>query len=119
MNLLECKVHTALVSEDGISFDLFGGDNYKTFIERIVLQMMDVIYAQIQPSWWGLDNAVIPDVLGKLIPSRDAIGALIPLIETVSRCTMEKLQCQSWRQVDGRSESFVSALDPQVTSHFF
>jgi len=114
LNLLECKAHTALANDDGLAFKLFGRDNWKVFVEMIVLQMMDVIYARAQPAWWGLDSVPLSGVIEQLSPLRDSIGRLVPLVETVSQCTLEKLQCQNWRQLGDSSDAlFVSALDPR------
>lgn len=112
LNLIDCRVHTALLNDDGLAFRLFGGENWKTFVEMIILQMMDVVYARTQPDCWGLDRVYFPSVIEKLVPLRDAVGRLVPLVERVSQCTLERFQCQSWRQLDN-SKAIVSAIDPQ------
>lgn len=113
LDLLACRVNAKLVRDDGLAFEVFGGDNWKAFLEMIILQIMDVIYARIQPSSWGLDKVVYPSIIERLIPLRDAAARLVPLVETVSMCTLDKFVCQRWQQLDGSSNAFVTAIDPQ------
>lgn len=114
LRILDCRVHSVLTDDDGLAFNLFGCDNWKTFVEMVILQLMDVVYARVQPAWWGLDDNSLAGIFEKLIPLRDALGNLVPLVETVSRYTLETFQCQSWQKIDGNSDSlFISAVDSQ------
>jgi hypothetical protein len=116
VNLLESKVGSALVSQDGNIYYLFGHRMSNMFIETVVLQMVDVIYAQAQSCCWALDSFRINGLmglLGLLGPLRDSLARIVPLVETVSHCITQKFQCQKWRNYVGRSESFVSAVDPE------
>lgn len=113
LNLLESKVGSALVSQDGNIYYLFGHRMSNMFIEIVVLQMIDVIYAQAQSCCWALDSFRINGLMGLLGPLRDSLARIVPLVETVSHCITQKFQCQKWRDYVGRSESFVSAVDPE------
>ena len=87
LNLLESKVGSVLEPQDGNIYCLFGLKNSNLFIEMIVIQMIDVIYAeiQVQPTRWR-DWSIL------LAPLRDALARVVPLVETVSRCIMHKFQ---------------------------
>jgi hypothetical protein len=113
LNLLESKVGSALGSQDGNIYCLFGHGISNVFVEMVVLQMVDVIYAQVQTCCWALDSFRINGLMGLLGPLRDALARVVPLVETVSHCVTQKFQCQKWQDYVGRSESFVSAVDPE------
>lgn len=113
LELIDYQVHAALVSDDGIVFKMFSRENWRSFVEMIVLQMIDVIYARVQPASWGLDSITFPGVIEELVPLRDAASRLVHLVELVSHCILERFQCQSWRQLGSSSNAFVSSVDPQ------
>ena len=114
LHLLHCEVNLALTIDDGIAFKLFGRESWKDFVEMLVLQLIDVIYARVQPAGWGLDNNALSGLFENMVPLRDAIGSLVPLVETISHCVLEKFQCQKWRLFNENTDSaFISALDPQ------
>jgi hypothetical protein len=85
LNLLESKVGSVLVPQDGNVYCLFGRGNSNLFVEMIVIQMIDVFYAEVQPSRWHSWTVL-------LTPLRDALARVVPLVETVSRCIMHKFQ---------------------------
>jgi hypothetical protein len=113
VNLIESKVGSALVPQDGNIYCLFGHGMSNLFIEMVILQMVDVIYAQAQSCCWALDSFRINGSMGLLGPLRDALAKVVPLVETVSHCITQKFECQKWQDYVGRSESFVSAVDPE------
>ena len=45
IHLFQNKAHSYLVKEDGHVYNFFTGTGYKSVVEKIVLQLIDVVYS--------------------------------------------------------------------------
>ena len=118
LNLVKIKANDALIADDGAVFNLFGPKLAGRFVKMIVMQMVDSLYAQVLPGCWGLESPEGVAVVQALIPLRNALARLVPLVETVSRCIVKTFPCQEWREFPDGSGCFVSALDPNEYKAF-
>ena len=110
--------------ENSSSSHLCGVVPQQKFVEEILLQTIDVLYAYFAPVAWAnsIRDKISSSSLGALRELAVSIGKIVPLIETVSRILVSCQQVQKWyRSSLSPSESerfFVSSVDPSKYASF-
>jgi hypothetical protein len=84
--------------------------NRQNFIDTLVLQLVDTVYALLHPGAWALKISNRSQILAVLCPLRDALAKVTPLIEAASRCIVERLGPQQWRRGLTPNHAFVSCI---------
>jgi hypothetical protein len=110
--VLELGLDVTLRTSDGLIFGMFSS-NRDHFVNSLVLQLVDSAYSVIHPEAWALQMNNRERILELLSPLRDALAKVTCLIESVSRCIVQDLECQQWRRGQSGNHAFVSSVDPE------
>ena len=121
IHLFQNKAHSYLVKEDGHVYNFFTGNGYKSVVERIILQLIDVVYSQVLPLPWESLRPIPAKILQEMSSLRDALSEIVPLVETVSRLIINKFELQQWRIPlnEGAGRTFISSINPEVLKAFW
>lgn len=118
LDLVEKRLNESLTEADGICFHLFGPDRCSRYVDLVLQQLVDVIYALVHPDAWALKIRHSNLVCSRLEPLRDALTMIIPVMERVCQCIKNQLSRQVWRIVEDRKVAFVSSVDPRAWELF-
>ncbi|KAI2510940.1 hypothetical protein MHU86_3412 [Fragilaria crotonensis] len=119
LTLLRMDLQRQLQKVDGIVFSLFSGDEPCCFVQMLILQMLDVLFALFNPEAWATDGISLQvDVLGMFAPLRDALAHLVSLVELSCQFVLHRVECQRWFRSSDGSMSFVSSVDPDMYRSF-
>jgi len=116
LELMNAGLNQQLHVEDGTSHLLFAPDMSDVFINFLLLQMVDVVYAVLHPSAWALQLTNPGRILDILEPLRCSISQHLHLSEGVCRCVMNELGYQRWYLTADNRHAYVSSVDPEVWS---
>lgn len=116
VRLLDLSAHSQLTHSDGLIFELFTLNGPTSFLNMIMLQVLDVVYSQVLPVQWGSPRPLSQEVITGLLELKNAIGKVTHSLEAVSRLLMNQFGCQKWHRSDVNCENpwFVSAVDPKA-----
>jgi len=110
--------------ENSSSQKLCGTVPAQLFVEEILLQILDVLYAYFAHDAWAncVDGNMTSGVLGAVRELTGAVGKVVPLIETASRILVSGQQTQKWYRsglqlVEG-DRIFVSTVNPRQYASF-
>ena len=115
---------STLAQENSSSSRLCGVVPRQKFVEEVLLQTIDVLYAYFAPVPWAncIRGKISSSSLGVLRELVVSIGKIVPLVETVSRILVSYQQVQKWyRSSLSPSEGkgvFVSSVDPSKYVNF-
>ena len=113
LTLLNMDLQRQLQKVDGIVYSLFSGDEPCCFVQLLILQLLDVLFALFNPEAWATDGSFPQmDVLGIFAPLRDTLTRLVPLAELSCQYVLHSVECQRWFKTRDGSMSFVSSVDP-------
>jgi hypothetical protein len=90
--------------------------NRQGFIDLLVLQLVDSVYAMLHPKAWSLNISKSSNqVLHMLCPLKNALERTIKtsLVEVACKCIIERLESQQWRRGDN-DKLFVSCLNSHI-----
>lgn len=112
--------------DSAITFRIFfssdGNRINKSFLDFLLLQLVDSIYSLVHPSAWSIRLTNPSKVLRDLEPLRNAVSEHVPLMERVCEMLTNQLAIQKWRSMDeplnGQCYAFVSTVDPEAWRAF-
>ena len=118
------SAQSTLAQENSSSSKLCGIVSQQKFVEEILLQTVDVLYAYFTPDAWAncIRGKISSSSLGVLRELVVSIGKIVPLVETVSRILVCRQQVQMWYRsslslTEGEGV-FVSSVDPSQYKSF-
>ena len=115
---------STIAQENSSSSRLGGVVPRQKFVEEILLQTIDVLYAHFAPVAWAncVRDKISSSSLGVLRELVVSIGKVVPLVETASRILVSCQQVQKWYRSNlSPSEGkgvFVSSIDPSKYAIF-
>jgi len=113
--LLKLKLHFKLQPGDGVIYTLFSTDQPSPFVQVVVLQLLDVLFAFFNPNAWAMaDRHRRVDVLNLMAPLRDALSCIVPLLEIGCEYVLSRVECQRWWKSPDGKKCFVSSMDPST-----
>jgi len=127
VNIISKTTNDSLQSTKVLTQKLFSPSSQHLFLEELLLQITDVLYAHFLPNAWAscADGKLSSMLWRKLRSLTDAIGRVIPIVETASRLLVTSFTRQAWYRstIKGgdsyvEDDIFVSSVDPQAYRTF-
>lgn len=117
--LFAMNLQDQLQVDDGLLFSLFSGKQPCVFVEMLIMQLLDVLFAFFNPKAWAMNvSARKVDVVKCFAPLANALSSFVPLFEISCQYILNRMECQQWYQSQNSSKWFVSALDPKIYGEF-
>jgi hypothetical protein len=116
LTLLDNKLYPQANSVEEDSFRLFSASNGIQpcpFVQLLILQVLDVLYAYSNKKSWAIENISSPiDIPTIISPLRDSLSSFLPLMEISCNYILERLACQEWYKCCSNAKWFVSSVNP-------
>lgn len=111
--LLNQNLTSQLEECDGVIFKLFSAGRPCPFVQAVVLQFLDVLFAFFNPGPWGLvGRGHRLDVLETFSRLRDDLSSHIPLLETTCEFLSRRVEPQEYQKSMDGLKLFVSSVHP-------
>lgn len=113
--LLKMDLHHQLQQCDGVVFDLFSGNQPCPFVQLVILQLLDVLFAFFHSDAWAMEGRIHQvNLLVAFSPLRNALACFVPLLEISCQYILNRVECQQWWKSHDGSKCFVSSVDPTL-----
>lgn len=114
--ILEMNIQKKLKPSDGVLFKLFASDVPCPFVQIVILQFLDVLFAFFHPQAWASNGKAYEEIniMECFAPLRDSISATVSLLELSCQYMLSKLECQRWFKARCGSYHFISSIDPAM-----
>ena len=120
VQILDLKLQNNLNESDGIIFKFFSVNGKDSIVEFIILQLLDLLYAQLLPTVWCTKSSMTPELYRLLKELRDEIGKVVHIIEIISKLIHKDFQCQKWQRSSVNKDVwFVSSISTNYLSLFW
>ena len=118
IKILGLGLHSHLEKSDGRIFNIFSVSGIESIVEFTILQLLDVLYAQLLPTAWGKSSIITFAEYTTFKALRDELGKVVHITEIASKLLCKSLKCQKWQRSVQKSW-FVSSIACDYVSKYW